>query len=528
VSSITQAKAEAQKLIRRYNQLQAEAKTAESTAEAARKAAEANKLVSQISVLQLAITKLQAKDREAAAKKKPATANNKKLTTSATKSPIDEIKRTASSKMALEERMGRLEEAQKKTRAQIEQLTRAKTELTRLKHEAQKSAASVVKERRAHDEKLQQELAKLIAKKEAEHQALKQELEAIRQQAQKDAELLKVQRDAARAMMEKHKQLEKDKSLTSYQNRSNKGWLIGVIIVAIFALILGGLLAILFTPKNNTTVPPKPDVESTNKNDKNTVKPPHSPPPLPPKPPITTYRDQLKYGQGPEMVKLPGGTFKMGNKNTLLYHDERPQHEVTLESFSISKYEVTFEEYDLFVWATDRKRPDDGGWGRGQRPVINVSWHDAMAYTEWLSVQTSHRYRLPSEREWEYAAAAGSENTYWWGYKLEKNKANCGICGSKWDAIKTAPVGRFKPNSFKIYDTIGNVMEWTLSCYRSSYRGAPAKGNKWEWKGRNCSRRVARSSSFKSYQNDLRTTRRHKYSPNTRMDTLGFRVVRID
>ncbi len=523
MSSITQAKAEAQKLIRRYNQLQAEAKTTESTAEAARKAAEANKLVSQISVLQLAITKLQAKDREAAAKKKPATANNKKLTTSATRSPVDEIKRTASSKMALEERMGHLEDAQKKTRTQIEQLTRAKTELTRLKHEAQKSAASVVKERRAHDEKLQQELARLIAKKEAEHQALKQELDAIRQQAQKDAELLKVQRDAARAMMEKHKQLEKDKSLASYQNRSNKGWLIGVSVVAIFALILGGLLAILFTPQN-APVPPTPVVESP--------EPPSKPPVEPPVvlnvEPLETYRDLLKDGKGPKMVILPRGTFKMGSKNTLFYHDERPRHDVTLQSFSISKYEVTFEEYDWFAWATGRKRPDDRGWGREQRPVINVSWHDANTYTQWLSDQTGYTYRLPSEREWEYAAAAGSENRYPWDYQLGKNKANCGICGSRWDGIKTAPVGSFKPNRFKIYDTIGNVMEWTLSCFRSSYRGAPAKGNIWEREGRNCSRRVARSSSFKSYENELRTTRRHKYSPNTRMDTLGFRVVRID
>jgi len=334
-----------------------------------------------------------------------------------------------------------------------------------------------------------------------------------------------VQRDAARAMMEKHKQLEKDKLLTSYQNRSNKGWLIGVSVVAIFALILGGLLAILFTP-NTTIVPPEIVVEPPEPPGETSVEQP-----VVNVEPLIIYCDccgPLKDGQGPEMVKLPGGTFKMGRKNTLPYHDERPQHEVTLQSFSISKYEVTFKEYDLFAWATNRNSPDDGGWGRGQRPVINVSWHDAMAYTQWLSDQTGYSYRLPSEREWEYAAAAGSENRYPWDYQLGKNKANCGICGSRWDGIKTAPVGSFKPNRFKIYDTIGNVMEWTLSCFRSSYRGAPAKGNIWEREGRNCSRRVARSSSFKSYENDLRTKRRHKYSPNTRMKTLGFRVVRID
>ncbi len=526
MSSITQAKAEAQKLIKRYNQLQAEAKTADS-AEAARKAAEADKLVSQISALQLAITKLQAKDRETTVQKNkvPVAAGKKKGANPTARSPTEEIKRVTSEKAVLDTRINRLEDAQKKTRAQIEQLTRAKAELTRLKRQAEQSVATVAQARRTNDEKLQQELAKLIEKKEAEHHSLKQELDVVRQQAQKDAELLKVQRDAARAMMEKQK---KDQSLTLQRRQSHKGRLFMVISVGVFALILGILLALLFMP-NGVVTPPKQVVkheikEKQNGNDDSAST-------VPQKSTTTinameTYRDRLKDALGPLMVKLPGGTFKMGSKNSSTYYDERPQHKVTLQSFSISQYEVTFEEYDWFATATGRRLPEDNGWGRGRQPVINVSWKDAMNYTQWLSEQTRYNYRLPSEREWEYAAAAGSGKAYWWGYKLEKNKANCSVCGSQWDGKQTAPVGSFPPNPFGLYDTIGNVLEWTNSCFHSSYRGAPSTGHL--WKGGDCSKQIARGSSFRSNVKALRKTVRHKFSPNTRIESLGFRVVRVE
>ena len=97
---------------------------------------------------------------------------------------------------------------------------------------------------------------------------------------------------------------------------------------------------------------------------------------------------------------------------------------MTLESFALSKYEVTFEEYDLFTDATGRERADDRGFGRGHRPVINITWDDAVAYTEWLSEQTGKNYRLPSEAEWEYAARAGTGDEYSWGDNLGHNRAN--------------------------------------------------------------------------------------------------------
>lgn len=522
MSSITQAKAEAQKLIKRYNRLQAEAKQADDAAEAARKAAEAEKLVSQISALQSAITKLQSKDQKTG-KKTPDPPTQKTATTAVIEPTNQQIKHTESEQVALVDRINRIEEAQKRTRAQIEQLTRAKEELSRLKQEAEKSMANVAQERRANDEKLQQELAKLIKKKENEHQTLKQELEAVRQQAQKEAELLKVQRDAARAMIEKQK--EKEESLASHKRYSNKRLWIGVGLIAFTALFLGVFLAsLVLGPTKEAPKPPPPVVKQEPAENKQEPKTEEVE--IVKIEPLGLYRDPLKGGKGPIMIKLPGGLFKMGSKNTLPYHDERPQHKVTLHSFSISKYEITFEQYDWFAAATGRPLPNDEGWGRGKRPVINVSWYDAVEYTKWLTEQTGYQYRMPSEREWEYAAAAGQETTYWWGYKLEKGKANCGVCGSQWDGKQTAPVGSFPANPFGIHDTIGNVLEWTVSCYHPNYRGAPSDGHLWE--GGDCSKRVVRSSSFQSYENSLRTTKRQSFAPGTQMNTLGFRVVRIE
>ncbi len=127
------------------------------------------------------------------------------------------------------------------------------------------------------------------------------------------------------------------------------------------------------------------------------------------------FRDRLKDGtQGPEMVWIPAGSFRMGDLQAGGDSDEKPVHRVSItQRFAMGRYEVTFAEYDKFAQATGRKKPDDGGWGRGNRPVINVSWHDATAYAEWLSEQTGQTYRLPTEAEWEYAARGGTDTKYW-------------------------------------------------------------------------------------------------------------------
>jgi formylglycine-generating enzyme required for sulfatase activity len=504
VFSINKAKTEAQQLIKQYNKLQAEAKNAKSPEEAARKTIEAENLISKISTMQVAITQFQTEKRTTAANITPTASQN-------TEEPS-----------SFEERMHRLEDAQNKTRIQIEQLTHAKEELSRLLEREKKITSG----KRGNDEKLQEDLTKLIKKKELEQQNLIQEIEAVRQQSLKENERFRIQRDAARSMVETQKELEKEKIRVSYYYRSRKKLLISLSILIIFiAAALWILpkykpdifLAIPSTTFQTPVPTPKTDID-------NPVEPEISKPKLNA---LAIYRDRLKQGgEGPIMLRLPGGEFKMGTKNTSLNYNERPQHKVILNSFSISQYEITFEEYDLFAWKTGRVFSNDNGWGRGKRPAINVTWYNASDYTKWLTSQTGHQYRLPSEREWEYAATAGSKTVYWWGYELGKNKANCGVCGSIWDGKKTAPVGSFQPNAFELYDTIGNVMEWTISCYHRSYTGAPKIGNRWP--GGNCSRRVARGSSYRTYMSNLHTTKRNNFNPKTRIDILGFRVVRVD
>src|SRR5205823_12154354 len=136
----------------------------------------------------------------------------------------------------------------------------------------------------------------------------------------------------------------------------------------------------------------------------------------------------------------------------------------------------------------DGYKPSDYGWGRGRRPVINVSWDDAKAYAAWLANRTGKAYRLLSEAEWEYAARAGTTTVYFWGDAIGNNNANCDGCGSQWDKRQTAPVGSFKSNAFGLYDMAGNVWQWVQDCYHADYQGAPTAGS--EWTSGDCSRRV--------------------------------------
>ena len=126
------------------------------------------------------------------------------------------------------------------------------------------------------------------------------------------------------------------------------------------------------------------------------------------------------------MVIIAAGSFRMGDIQGGGRNNEKPLHDVSVDKFAMGKYEVTFAEYDKFAEATGRKKPSDNGWGRGNRPVINVSWNDARAYAKWLSDQTGKTYRLPTEAEWEYAARAGTSTKYWWGNEIDKSKANYG------------------------------------------------------------------------------------------------------
>jgi len=240
---------------------------------------------------------------------------------------------------------------------------------------------------------------------------------------------------------------------------------------------------------------------------------------------VRTFRDALAGGvKGPVMVELPAATFKMGSLGNSLNFDERPRHKVTLPGFSISKYEVTFEEYDRFARATGRRLPYDESWGRGNRPVINVSWKDAVAYTKWLSRQTGKSYRLPTEAEWEFAVRAGGGSRHWWDDEVEGVYANCFNCGSKWDNRQTSPVGSFPANRFGLHDMAGNVQEWTRDCYQTGYVDAPADGSALLIP--QCTQRSVRGGGYTSPLDTLRSARRGQYDQDTRLDNIGFRVVR--
>ncbi|MBT0664245.1 formylglycine-generating enzyme family protein [Geobacter pelophilus] len=249
--------------------------------------------------------------------------------------------------------------------------------------------------------------------------------------------------------------------------------------------------------------------------------------------PGALVRDRLSNGSdGPEMVVIPAGSFRMGAVQGGGDSDEKPVHRVTIaKPFAMGRYEVTFAEYDTFCTATGREKPKDGrrwfpfsNWGRERRPVINVSWNDAVAYTKWLSEQTGKHYRLPSEAEWEYAAKAGSEDRYWWGFNIGENRANCKGAGSKFDGKKTAPVGSFQANPFGLFDTAGNVWEWCQDRWHESYEGAPADGTAWET-GED-QRRVERGGSFGSKPRYVRSSARGRGKPTDRYVYLGFRVAR--
>jgi formylglycine-generating enzyme required for sulfatase activity len=227
------------------------------------------------------------------------------------------------------------------------------------------------------------------------------------------------------------------------------------------------------------------------------------------------------------MVVVPAGTFKMGDIQGKGSDYEKPVHTVTIaKPFAIGRYPITFDEYDRFASAKGRPSPNDQGWGRGRQPVISVSWEDANAYAKWLSEQTGKRYRLPTEAEWEYAARAGTETSYWWGNELIKGMANCDGCGSQSDNKQTAPVGSFKSNPFGLYDRAGNVWEWVQDCYHENYVGAPLDGTAWEPKDpTQCGRRVMRGGSWNNAPEFLRASGRSWYFPGGRFNYVGFRLA---
>jgi formylglycine-generating enzyme required for sulfatase activity len=239
----------------------------------------------------------------------------------------------------------------------------------------------------------------------------------------------------------------------------------------------------------------------------------------------------------PEMVVVPGESFTMGSpaEEPGRGDDEGPQHnKVTIaKPFAVGRFAVTFAEWDACVadGGCDGYKPSDAGWGRGDRPVINVSWDDAQSYVKWLSRKTGKSYRLPSEAEREYFTRARTTTPFWWGKKITPDQANYNGDyvyaggGSKgvWRQ-KTVPVKSFAPNPWGLYQVHGNVWEWTEDCWNANYEGAPSDGS--AWTTGDCRSHVVRGGSWFDFPWLLRSASRFRYLTGVRGYDLGFRVAR--
>jgi formylglycine-generating enzyme required for sulfatase activity len=235
---------------------------------------------------------------------------------------------------------------------------------------------------------------------------------------------------------------------------------------------------------------------------------------------------------GPDLVVIPAGSFRMGDITGVGLDNERPVQTQDLnQSYGISETEISVKAFETFVsatsyvteaekqkgcaayedgqavWKDDRNWRTPGFTQNDNSPVVCVSMHDAKAYVEWISQASSQAYKLPSEARWEYAARAGKETDYWWGEGVSTDNANCGWCGSQWSNVSTAPVGSFERNDFGLFDTVGNVWEWTTSNQAES--NSVVRGGAW-----NFAPRLARVST------------RMELDSSFRSNYIGFRVVR--
>ena len=259
------------------------------------------------------------------------------------------------------------------------------------------------------------------------------------------------------------------------------------------------------------------------------------------------------------MIGIPAGTFVMGSpaNEPGRFDSEGPQHVVSIKAFALGKYNITSEQFLIFL-RERRYQPVacNAVLGMGWRspakgtvyapeydeppkwPAVCLDWRDADAYIPWLnakvrrlrpeSAEGKGPYRLPSEAEWEYAARAGTKTARWWGDAIGVNKANCNGCGSKWDDRLLADVDTFAPNPFGLYGILGNAWQWMADCWHLNYKGAPTDGSAWTEK--NCGRHVIRGGSWNNLPVFVRSAARsgsvtdggeYDYSSLT-----GFRVVR--
>lgn len=224
----------------------------------------------------------------------------------------------------------------------------------------------------------------------------------------------------------------------------------------------------------------------------------------------------------PDVAVIAPGEFTMGSDD---FDTEKPAHRAVIaRPFAMGVSEVTFAQWDACVADGGCSyRPSDEGRGRTNLPVGEVSWHDAVAYADWLTRFSGHKYRLPTETEWEYAARGGTTTAFWWGDDARAGFANCRGCGGD-GGRRTLPIGSYQANPFGLFDTAGNVAEWVEGCWTDSYRSAVgATGPR---AGDPCKQRVVRGGSFDAGPRFVRSSSRFPYDPDLRYYSNGFRVLR--
>ncbi len=251
----------------------------------------------------------------------------------------------------------------------------------------------------------------------------------------------------------------------------------------------------------------------------------------------------LGFSQKPDMVYIEGGSFYMGNDYSGAL-DEKPEHKVTLSDFYMSKYEVTFEMFDNFCISTGYPKPDDGGFGRGKNPVINVSWEGAIKFCNWMSSRfgydkvynlridsagmkiesvnwDANGYRLPTEAEWEYVAKGGSKSQ---GYAYPGSNDPKEVAWFTENSDnKPHEVGTLKPNELGIYDILGNAWEWCWDYYdKNYYEHSPEQDPRGPANGEH---RVYRGGNFNSDIEFIRITRRFSLAPTLETGLVGVRLV---
>ncbi len=242
-------------------------------------------------------------------------------------------------------------------------------------------------------------------------------------------------------------------------------------------------------------------------------------------------------GQVPlEMVLVPGGSFWMGSPEDEpeRQSNEGPQHKVTVSPFLLGRYPVTQAQWKAVAELPliHQELASDPSRFKGKdRPVENVSWHDAVEFCQRLSQYSGRSYRLPSEAEWEYACREFTITPFHFGETLSPELANYRGDSSYCDGPtgenrrKTTPVGSYPANAFGLCDMHGNVWEWCQDHYHDSYEGAPTDGSAWVDENPERGLCIQRGGSWVNGPRDCRSAQRFRFAPGNRDDDLGFRVV---